>query len=138
MFYIWVAKVKNSGLPFVSNFCKFSGDSSYFLVAFFFFILLIKQYAKILNKDRVAFFIGHLYFHIAWQTDVRMFLGKTIVCSLNTFSIKFIQRSFGMEFYINRERKLKLAIDSTLCSYDNKYYYLPLLQKQPPEVFCKK
>ena len=100
--------------------------------------LLIKQYAKTLNKDRVAFFIGHLYFHIAWQTDVRMFLGKTIVCSLNTFSIKFIQRSFGMEFYINRERKLKLAIDSTLCSYDNKSYFLPLLQKQPPEVFCKK
>ena len=100
--------------------------------------LLIKQYAKTLNKDRVAFFIVHLYFHIAWQTDVRMFLGKTIICSLNTFSIKFIQRSFGMEFYINRERKLKLAIHSTLSSYDTKSYFLPLLQKQPPEVFCKK
>ena len=100
--------------------------------------LLIKQYAKTLNKGRVAFFIGHLYFHIAWQTDVRMFLGKTIICSLNTFSIKFIQRSFGMEFYINRERKLKLAIHSTLSSYDTKSYFLPLLQKQPPEVFCKK
>ena len=100
--------------------------------------LLIKQYAKTLNKDRVAFYIGHLYFHIAWQTDVRMFLGKTIICSLNTFSIKFIQRSFGMEFYINRERKLKLAIHSTLSSYDTKSYFLPLLQKQPPEVFCKK
>ena len=100
--------------------------------------LLIKLYAKTLNKDRVAFFIGQLFFHIAWQSDVRMYLGKTIVCSLNTFSIKFIQRSFGMEFYINRERKLKLAIDSTLCSYDTKSSFLPLLQKQPPEVFCKK